>query len=138
MYCIEFKTPRKAANAFERYLEGLNPNIESWAAFPYNHNEPDTTTWWVIRKPKAENPAYHLGKFDFRFESDIGGEGNSGSLFCGFLIEKGLGKDLEGVYNRTQKQKNLIMRDGWQWHSFFDDLLSSAFYTQFKIAIKRR
>jgi hypothetical protein len=86
-------------------------------ARPWNRYVPENSTWYLI--PSSDWPAYRYGKFLLTPWAE---------LFCGFYVEKGLGKITESAYPEYRKH-GFTMDATWYWNHFAQEYVSPAFQT---------
>jgi hypothetical protein len=112
-----FATSRDGANALRDVAHRLLRR--QLTRIPYNRfDRLDETTWWL--SPGNDVPAYKHGKIAVTRDYLSGNDkAESGSLFVGFYVEKGLSPEFaEAQY----PGKRLGMDAGWRWTSFFPAL----------------
>jgi hypothetical protein len=77
---------------------------------PFNRFSPDESPWWLVGN--ADWPAYKHGKLFFVSRREQMPARQNG-VYCGFNVEKGLGRRVAGLY-----PKELIEGDDWAWERF--------------------
>jgi len=97
-----------------RQTAKLFRGLDLWPQ-PWNRFERENTRWWLV--PSSDWPAYHHGKVSF---DPTDKEANV--LYCGFDVEKGFAPIVSEAYPST-RQRKLLLRDSWTWHSFMTDLV---------------
>jgi hypothetical protein len=83
---------------------------ERLVALPYNHYDPDNTTWWLLNS--SEMPAYRFGKLIVTKDPAVVGPGDR---FIGLHVEKGVHGDIAAATFTMYHRDSMVMDSTWRW-----------------------
>ena len=112
---VQFRNNEQAAKAVYQHILAAQPPVRHLTLRLRNPDDIKFTDWWLV--PSRRWPPYAHSKLLFRQLRAA-----SGTMFAGFHVAKGLGRQLPGIV-----KDDLMMMPQWYWYEFLNDVQGGVF-----------